>query len=137
MTAFNVHIIAMDRDFYEGECEYINVPLPDGLYAVEAFHNDMIAAVVPGELTFRIPGEENQVIAVSSGLIKVEKNDVLVLVESAERPEEIDENRARRAEEDAKEELLQKKSYEEYQQAQLNLARAINRLKVKNHKVIK
>ena len=49
----------------------------------------------------------------------------------SERPEEIDVKRAKKAEAKAKEELLQKKSIQEYQNAKLHLARAINRLKVK------
>jgi F-type H+-transporting ATPase subunit epsilon len=69
----------------------------------------------------------------SSGLVKVENNEVLVLVDSAERPEDIDENRAKRAAAEAKEAMLQKRSIQEYQQAQANLARAINRLRIKNN----
>ena len=47
-----------------------------------------------------------------------------------ERPEEIDAERARRAEARAREALLQKRSTQEYRGAQANLARALNRLKV-------
>ena len=61
----------------------------------------------------------------------LENGEVLILVDSCERPEEIDVNRAKKAEAKAKEELLQKKSIQEYQSAKLHLARAINRLKVK------
>ena len=48
-----------------------------------------------------------------------------------ERPEDIDANRAKRAADAAKEELLQKKSLQEYKSAQANLARALSRLRVK------
>ena len=54
------------------------------------------------------------------------------LLDSAERPEDIDANRAQRAADEAKEELLQKKSIQEYRSAQAQLARAISRLRVKN-----
>ena len=53
-----------------------------------------------------------------------------LLVDSAERPEDIDANRARLAEERAREELLQKRSLREYRMAEANLARALNRLRV-------
>ncbi len=56
---------------------------------------------------------------------------MLVLVDSAERPEEIDANRAQRAAAEAKEAMLQKKTVQEYKMAQAHLARAINRLRVK------
>lgn len=132
MTIFQVSILAADRAFYEGACESIVVPTSQGQYGILAHHSNLITAVIPGALSFRKPGEASEVVAVSAGLVKVENNVVTVLVDSAERPEEIDINRARRAADEAKEALLQKKSIQEYRMAQANLLRAINRLKVKS-----
>ena len=64
-------------------------------------------------------------------MVKVEANDVLVLVDSAERPEEIDAARARREADQAREALLQQKSRQEYQIALARDAWALNRLRVK------
>lgn len=80
-----------------------------------------------------MPDKPEQIAAVSAGLIKVENNEVLILVDSAERPEDIDVNRARRAADEAKEAMLQKKSIQEYRSAQTRLARAISRLRVKSN----
>ena len=63
----------------------------------------------------------------------MENGEVLVLVDTAERPEEIDANRARRDADTAKEAILQKKSVQEYRLAQATLARAISRLRVKRN----
>lgn len=46
----------------------------------------------------------------------------MLLVSTAERPEDIDVNRARRAEDAAKEALLQKKSMQEHRNAEAQLA---------------
>ena len=46
---------------------------------------------------------------------------------------DIDVNRARRAEDAAKEALLQKKSMQEHRNAEAQLARAISRLRTKEH----
>ena len=131
MNTFKTHILAASNTFYEGECESLIVPTADGQYGILAGHCDIISAVVPGKMTYRIPGGENQIAAVSGGLVKVEDGEVLVLVDSAERPEEIDANRARRAADRAREEMIQKRSIQEYRMAQANLARALNRLRVK------
>ncbi|MGI6106571.1 MAG: ATP synthase F1 subunit epsilon [Lachnospiraceae bacterium] len=132
METFQVHILAADRPFYEGPCESMVVPTSTGQYGIMAHHINMIAAIVPGTMTYRIPGEEAQIASISGGLIKVENNDVLVLVDSAERPEEIDINRAQREADMAKEAILQKQSIQEYRSAQAALARAISRLRVKH-----
>ena len=112
MDTFQVHILAADRTLYEGPCVSLTIPASDGERGILAHHASMMAAIVPG-------------------MVKVENNEVLVLVDSAERPEEIDEARARREADQAREAILQKKSRQEYQLAQATLARALNRLRVK------
>ena len=131
METFRVHILAADKTFYEGPCLSLTIPTSDGERGILANHSAMIAAIRPGILRYQTPGEEPRLAAVSPGMVKVEDNDVLVLVDSAERPEEIDAVRAQREADQAREILLQKKSRQEYQIAQGTLARALNRLQVK------
>ena len=82
-------------------------------------------------MEYRIPGRDTAIAAVSSGLVKIENDEVLVLVDSAERPEDIDALKARQAADAAKEAMLQKQSIREYHAAQMTLARALARLQVK------
>ena len=132
MNSFNVHILAASHTFYEGACTSLVVPTPHGQYGILAGHCNTISAVVPGKMEYRVPGQGKQIAAVSSGLVKVENNEVLVLVDSAERPEDIDALKAKRAADAAKEAMLQKQSIREYRTAQMTLARAVARLRVKN-----
>lgn len=133
MNAFTLTVLAAEKPFFEGECISLVIPTIDGQYGIQAGHNNMIAAIVPGELKFTAPNEEITLAAVSEGLVKVENGKVLILVDTAELPEEIDENRARHSAEQAKEAILQKKSVQDYYAAQAKMARAISRLRVKNH----
>ena len=130
MEPFQVHILAADKTFYEGPCVSLTIPTSDGELGIWAHHAAMIAAVQPGTLRYQLPEEEPRIAAISPGMAKVEKNVVLVLVDSIERPEEIDAARARREADQAREIILQKKSRQEYQIAQGNLARALNRLRI-------
>lgn len=131
MNRFSLVVLAAERSFYEGECISLVIPTIDGQYGIQANHYNIIGAVVPGKLKITTPEGQEIVAAVSEGLVKVENNHVFILVDTAEHPEEIDENRARHAMEEAKEALLQKKSIQDYHAAQARMARAINRLKVK------
>ena len=133
MSAFHARILASDTLFFDGDCEFMVVPCTDGAMGILPHHSNMIAAVVPGELRFQPEGGPLRIAAVSAGLVKVEAGEVMLLVSTAERPEDIDVNRAKRAADAAKEELLQKKSLQEYKSAQANLARAISRLRTKEH----
>ncbi len=132
MDTFQVHILAADKTLYEGPCESLTIPTSDGEQGILAHHSGMMAAVRTGTLRYRAPGQPVQLAAVSPGMVKVEGNEVLVLVDSAERPEDIDAARARREADEAKEAILQRKSRQEYQVAQATLARALNRLRVKS-----
>ena len=127
---FHLRVLAADRPFYEGPCVSLTVPAVDGSMGILAGHSNTSAALVPGAMSVALPDGQRRTAAVSGGLIKVENNEVLVLVDSAERPEEIDTNRAKRAEAKAREALLQKQSIQEYKFTQATLARAINRLRV-------
>lgn len=137
MSTFKLQFIEANRCFYKDDCLSVIVPTTDGLYGIMANHCPIIASVIPGEVKFIIPtkdgGTEVRYTAVSYGLLKVENGDVMILVDSAELPEEIDENKARRAADAAREALLQKRSRQEYQMVEAKLARAINRLRTRAH----
>ena len=131
MNTFTLNVLAAEKPFYDGECVSLIVPTNDGQYGIMANHNNMIAAIVPGVLKFTKTDGTLIVAAVSEGLVKVENNSVLILVDTIELPEEIDENRAKRAAEQAKEAILQKKSIQDYYSAQAKMARALGRLRAK------
>lgn len=133
MKSFALDIYAAEKPFFEGECISLVIPTNGGQYGIMAMHNNMIAAIIPGMIKITTPDNNEFIAAVSEGIVKVENNHVLVLVDTAERPEEIDENLALRSAEQAREAILQKKSIQDYYAAQAKMARAISRLKVKRH----
>ncbi len=133
MNSFHLCILETDSPFYDGDCVSLIIPTDDGSYGVQAHHHNMIAAIIPGIVSFRkSDSSEPEYASVSQGIMKVENNDVLILVDTAEHPDEIDINRARRNAEEAKEILLQKRSLREYKEAESRLARALTRIKMKD-----
>ena len=131
MTPFHARILASDTSFFDGSCEFMTVRCAVWVMGFVA-HRDLHAGAALRSSDLYEPADEPlRTAAVASGLVKIEDGEVLLLVDTAERPEDIDANRARRAADAAKEELLQKHSIQEYGRAQANLARAISRLRVK------
>lgn len=131
MNKFHLRILAADRMFYDGDCVSLVIPTIDGSYGIMANHQNMIATIVAGVLTYKTDENTKELASVPEGIIKIEDNDVLVLVDTAEHPDEIDENRAKIDAEEAKEVILQKRSINEYREAEARLARALTRLKTK------
>lgn len=127
---FNLKITTCDRSFYEGPCEGIVLPATDGEHGVLAGHEAMVTAIVSGECRFKIDGEE-KVIAVGQGFAEIKPEEVSVIVDTAEYPEEIDARRAEQAKARAEEAMRQKQSLLEYNHSQAALSRAMARLKVR------
>ncbi|MCD8002610.1 MAG: ATP synthase F1 subunit epsilon [Clostridia bacterium] len=132
---FPLRIIAADRIFYNGETSSVTVTCPDGKYGIMAGHANMAAAVAPGILSYRTPDGDVFHAAVSDGVVKVSDGDVLILVESAEHPADIDVLRAERSAAEAEEELKRSRSGLEFRAASAKLSRALTRIKVnRNYK---
>ena len=129
-ATFQLDVLAASVPFFRGKCVSAVLPTDDGEYGVLAGHCNTVGAVCAGELRFETEAGETRRAAVAPGLFKIDGDRVLLLVDAAERPEDMDVNRALRAREEAEEALRQKRSMAEDQLAQGNLARALNRLRV-------
>lgn len=130
MSTFSLKIIASDKVFYNGRCSIVVVSALDGEQAIMSHHEDMVVATQIGEVRFREREDSDWVRAiVGIGFVHIANNRVTMLVDTAERPEDIDEVRARQALERAQEQLRQTQSIQEYHVSQASLARAIIRLK--------
>ena len=125
---FHLEIVTPDRHFFIGEAQELTVPAIDGSLGVLAGHEPAVTALEPGELRYRAGGEWHEAV-VSQGLAEIMPDRVMVLVFSAERPEEIDWARAEDAKERAEERLRQKLSMRDYYNSKAALARALARLK--------
>ncbi len=136
MAEFHLKVVASDRVFYDGLCKIAIVPGLDGEWAFMAHHGDIVVAVQPGMMRFQKTDDTWETAVVGSGFAQTANNRTMVIVDTAERPEEIDEVRARESLERAQEEMRQKQSVQEYRISQASLARAISRLKGKKDKNI-
>ena len=127
MNSFILNITASSGEFYQGSCESMVLPVKDGVYGVQAGHSPVLVAIHMGMLKFTVDGETREIL-VGDGSAEVTPTFVLLLVDSAERPEDIDKNRAEAARIRAEERLQHKQSMHEYYQTKIALDRAMQRL---------
>ena len=127
MDKFILNITASSGEFYQGSCESMVLPVKDGVYGVQAGHSPVLVAIHMGMLKFTVDGETREIL-VGDGIAEVTPTFVLLLVDSAERPEDIDKNRAEAARIRAEERLQHKQSMHEYYQSKIALNRAMQRL---------
>lgn len=131
MNTFELKVIAINGIFFSGKCRQVIVSAVDGSIGIMAHHENSVLALVEGPI--RIQKEDGEWIEAVTGIghVQVAYNRVSVLVDFAEKPEEIDERRAREALERAQEAMRQKQSIQEYHMSQANIARAMARLAAK------
>ena len=90
----------------------------------------MVLSVAEGEISFQKENSDEWIRAISGkGFAEIINNSVILLLETAEKPDEIDVARAKRAKERAEEQLRQKQSLREYYHTRASLARALGRIK--------
>ena len=134
MATFHLSIITPEHTFFEGDVDALVFTTTDGEWCIMAGHQPMVINVIEGELRIN-QGDRVRWAASSAGFVTVMQDEVLVMLQTCEWPEEIDIKRAERDRHAAEEVLRQKKSMQEYALASSMLARAMVRLKVKNRNI--
>lgn len=129
-NTFYLNITASDKVFFSSRCQAVTVPMEDGDKEILPHHENMIIALTTGET--RIKTEDGTWIRAitGDGFIQIVNNRVKMLVDTAERPEEIDVRRAQEARERAQERLRQQQSLVEHSHSEASLARALTRLRL-------
>jgi F-type H+-transporting ATPase subunit epsilon len=128
--SFYLSIIAATGKFFSGKVTAVVFPALDGEREILAHHEDMVIAIDDGLLRFKEEGSDEWRTAVSGrGFVEITHNRVNILLETCERPEDIDRVRAQQAKERAEEKLRQKQSIQEYYHSSAALSRAMARLK--------
>lgn len=129
-NSFKLRILTPDRQFYIGEAvEFISESLV-GRVEILPNHVPMVTVIKPAASVF-IESNGNELKAfLSNGIIKVENNEVNVLCDAAEWPEEIDIKRAEESKKRAEERLSKRNDFN-IKRAENSLLRALARLRIK------
>lgn len=129
MSTFRLEIVAPDKEFYADTVQELVIRTPGGEIGVLAGHVPMAVCVLAGPV--RIKKDDQWLCAfVSEGFMEVTAGKTTVLADSAEWPEEIDLERAKASEDNARSCLEKQQDGPERGRAQAALQRAIIRQKV-------
>jgi F-type H+-transporting ATPase subunit epsilon len=127
---FPFEILTLQKLLLREDVRFVIAPGQEGVFEILANHAPFVFALKPGPLRMRMPAGQDQHVAVGTGFLIVQKDRTTVLTRSAERPEEIDVERARRAKERAEQRLQQATPDFDLDRVQASLQRALARLKV-------
>lgn len=124
---FYIEVLTPDRKFFWGDVQSVVLNTPSGEIGILKNHMPIVTLVDVG--TIKIKKNNNWIEAVlGQGFMEVTQSSVIILVDTAEWPDEIDLNRAKAAKERAQERILRQANQTEYVQSKAALARAMARL---------
>lgn len=132
MKTFFAELITPEKSFFRGDIEMLVVETLDGQLGVLANHEPTASALKPGTVKILQNGKWREAFS-SGGFIEIRPDETIVLSEAIEWPEDIEESRAKAAIERAERRLRRSKSQKEYTLSKASMARALARLRVKEH----
>ncbi len=94
--ALTLEIVTPERRVAQLTCDEVRAPGALGGFGIRPNHASFMSALEPGQLTVVTDGREENY-SVSGGFLQVDSDRIIVLAEAAERREEIDVERAKRA----------------------------------------
>jgi len=125
----NLEIVTPDSLLFSGEVDEVVVPGKEGALGILPGHAPLISELKIGVLSYRI-GYSKTRLSCGWGFVEVLPDQVAVLAEIAEQPEDIDVERARKDKAHALELLRSKDPNTDYEAALELLQRAVTRLEV-------
>jgi len=125
-----LEIVTPEKLAFSGKVEDVTIPGAEGEFGVLRGHAALLSAVDIGELNFTREGKKTYY-ALNTGYAEVTGDKVTILVETAERADLIDKERAKRAKDNAEGKLAKmSKDDVEFEIMRIALARAITRISV-------
>ena len=122
-------IVTPERSLVRETVDELEIPGRDGYFGVLPDHAPLFSELKIGEVSYR-QGSQWTFLSVAWGFVEVLSNHVRVLAETAERANEIDVERAKRAKERAEHLLAQRTDDIDYETALVALERALVRIQV-------
>lgn len=127
---FALKVMCPDRTFFEGEADMVEMNTTEGYIGVYPGHIPIATVLAPGILVIHNDGELKRA-ALHSGFARISPDNIMILAEVAEWPDEIDLNRADEARVRAERRLSGTESGIDIKRAEAALKRSLTRISIK------
>ncbi len=127
---FALKVMCPDRTFFEGEADIVEMNTTEGYIGVYPGHIPIATVLAPGILVIHNDGELKRA-ALHSGFARISPDNIMILAEVAEWPDEIDLNRAEEARVRAERRLSGTESGIDIKRAEAALKRSLTRISIK------
>ena len=127
MSAIKLEIVSAETAIFSGEATMVVAPGKDGDLGIAPKHTPLLTTLRPGEIEVHKEGEDKEYIYVTGGILEVQPHMVTILADSATHSDELDEEAALEAKNQAEKALQGADKKEDLEQAQAQLVEAAAR----------
>jgi F-type H+-transporting ATPase subunit epsilon len=127
---FQLLIITPKQKVFDGPIDLLNVMTSAGQLGILARHTPLLT-VVQTSVLHLVEGKKTTYYATSGGVMSVQRDKVLLLLDTIERADQIDIDRAKASLQRAENRLKQKDEKVEELRVKAAITRALNRIQVK------
>lgn len=125
----HVDIVSVEREIFSGLAQHVSVSGISGDLDIYYGHAPLLTTLKPGHIVVYVNGQEN-VFYVSGGILEVQPNNITVLADIVLRAENLNEDDAMKAKEDAQKKLNSVINVNSYKKASEEIAKASAQLRL-------
>jgi F-type H+-transporting ATPase subunit epsilon len=127
-NTIHVDIVSAERELFSGEATMVFAPAVQGEVGIAPRHTPLLTPLNAGDVRVQTEDGEEEIIYISGGMLEVQPHIVTVLSDTALRAEDIDEEAALKAKEDAERALADRQADIDEARARAELVQAAAQL---------
>lgn len=97
MNTMHVAIVSAEKELFSGEVTFFAGTSISGELGIYPGHLPLLTQLVPGQVRLKTASGNEDIFWISGGILEIQPNQIIVLAESAERADSLDEAEAKAA----------------------------------------
>ena len=124
----NISFISQEKTLFEGQAKMVVMDGQEGQLGIVKGHSPLLAVLKPGPVRM-ISEDGEEVFFTNGGFAEVQPENITILVDSAERADDLDEAKIIKAKEEAEKLLKDKKDEKDFAEAASQLSQSLSQLR--------
>ena len=124
----NISFISQEKTLFEGQAKMVVMDGQEGQLGIVKGQSPLLAVLKPGPVRM-ISDDGEEVFFTNGGFAEVQPESITILVDSAERADDLDEAKIIKAKEEAEKLLKDKKDEKDFAEAATQLSQSLSQLR--------
>ena len=124
----NISFISQEKTLFEGQAEMVVMDGQEGQVGIVKGHSPLLTILKPGRVRM-ITSEKEDVFFTEGGFAEVQPENITILVDAAQRADDLDEAKILKAKEDAEKLLKDKGDQKDFAEASSQLTQSLSQLR--------